>query len=51
MQTEYIERETEAKVLSNPIEVVNIARDKWKTFEFLKANNLPYTLSSLPEDR
>lgn len=47
---EYIERETEAKVLSNPIEVVNIARDKWKTFEFLKANNLPYTLSSLPED-
>jgi carbamoyl-phosphate synthase large subunit len=47
---EYIERETGAKVLSNPLEIINIARDKWKTFEFLKANNLPYALSSLPED-
>ena len=47
---EYIERETEAKVLSNPLEIVNITRDKWKTYEFLKANNLPCALSSLPED-
>ena len=47
---ERIERETEAKVLSNPLEIVYIARDKWKTFEFLKANNIPCALSSLPED-
>src|SRR5919107_2400091 len=47
---ERIERETEAKVLSNPLKILNIARDKWKTFEFLKANNLPCALSSLPED-
>ena len=46
---EYIERETEAIVLSNPIEVMIIAKDKWKTFEFLNTNNLPYALSSLPE--
>src|SRR5919107_5450165 len=47
---ERIERETEAKVLSNPLEIVNIARDKWKTFEFLKTNNIPCALSSLPQD-
>ena len=47
---ESIERETKAKVLSNPLEIVNIARDKWKTFQFLKANNLPCAMSSLPED-
>jgi carbamoyl-phosphate synthase large subunit len=47
---ETIERETEAKVLSNPLQIINIGRDKWKTFEFLKANNLPCALSSLPED-
>src|SRR5918996_1408357 len=30
--------------------LIKIVRDKWKTFEFLKANNLPCALSSLPED-
>ena len=45
-----IENETEAKIMINPIEVITIARDKWKTFEFLKANNIPNTESSLPED-
>ena len=47
---ERIEHETGAKVLTSPIQVLITARDKWKTFEFLNANNLPNTASSLPED-
>jgi carbamoyl-phosphate synthase large subunit len=47
---ERIEHETGAKLLTSPIEVLITARDKWKTFEFLKANNLPNVASSLPED-
>ena len=49
-EAERIERETEAKVLSNPLKIINIGRDKWNTFEFLKANKLPCALSCLPED-
>lgn len=47
---ERIESETGAKVLTNPIQVIIAARDKWKTFEFLNANNLPRAASSLPEN-
>lgn len=47
---EYIEDETKAKVFCNPLKVIDIARDKWKTFEFLKVNGIPCALSSLPED-
>ena len=47
---ERIEEETGAKVLTNPLEVTTIARDKWKTFEFLNTNNLSRAASSLPED-
>ena len=47
---ERIERETGAKLLTSPIEVLITARDKWKTFKFLNANNLPNAASSLPED-
>jgi carbamoyl-phosphate synthase large subunit len=47
---ERIEHETGAKVLTSPIQVLITARDKWKTFEFLNANNLPNAASSLPED-
>jgi carbamoyl-phosphate synthase large subunit len=47
---ERIEHETDAKVLTNPIEVIFTARDKWKTFEFLNTNNLSCAASSLPED-
>jgi carbamoyl-phosphate synthase large subunit len=47
---ERIEEETGAKVLTNPLEVTMIARDKWKTFEFLNTNNLSRAASSLPED-
>jgi carbamoyl-phosphate synthase large subunit len=45
-----IEDETKAKVISCSPEVLMTSRDKWKTFEFLKSNNLPYAASSLPED-
>ena len=47
---ERIECETDANVLTNPIEVIITAKDKWKTFEFLNANNLRSAASSLPED-
>ncbi|HJT47083.1 MAG TPA: ATP-grasp domain-containing protein [Nitrososphaeraceae archaeon] len=45
-----IENQTGAKVLTNPKEVIIIARDKWKTFQFLRENNLPSAASSVPED-
>jgi carbamoyl-phosphate synthase large subunit len=45
-----IEDETKAKVISCSPEVLMTSRDKWKTFEFLKSNDLPYAASSLPED-
>ncbi|MFL6456178.1 MAG: ATP-grasp domain-containing protein [Nitrososphaeraceae archaeon] len=47
---ERIEHETGAKLLTSPIGVLITARDKWKTFKFLNANNLPNAASSLPED-
>jgi carbamoyl-phosphate synthase large subunit len=46
---ERIECETDAIVLTNPIEVMITAKDKWKTFEFLNTNNLSSAASSLPE--
>ena len=45
-----IDNKARAKVLTNPIHVIITARDKWKTFQFLKENNLPSAASSLPED-
>ena len=47
---ERIENETGAVVITNPVGVINICTDKWKTFQFLKNNNLPCPESSLPED-
>jgi carbamoyl-phosphate synthase large subunit len=46
-----IERESAAKALVGPINLVSKARDKWKTFEFSKINNLPYAASALPSGR
>ena len=43
-----IEGESEAEVLSSPIEVLITARDKWRTFLFLRENNLPLAESALP---
>jgi len=48
---EKIEKETGAVVLTNTIDVISTALDKWKTFEFLKKNNLPCAESSLPENQ
>lgn len=45
----FIEEETSAKVLVNPLNVIDIARDKWKTFRFLKENSFPCAESSIPE--
>jgi carbamoyl-phosphate synthase large subunit len=36
-----IERESAAKALVGPIDLISKARDKWKTFEFCKLNNHP----------
>jgi carbamoyl-phosphate synthase large subunit len=48
---ERIEKESGAKVLSGPLEAISIARDKWKTYEFCKANNIHCAESALPQDR
>jgi carbamoyl-phosphate synthase large subunit len=45
-----IERESRTKVLSSPVDVLTIARDKWKTYLFLKQNSLPVPGSALPID-
>lgn len=45
-----IEDQTKSKVLVNPLEVILTCRDKWKTYQFLKNNNLPCPISFLPED-
>lgn len=51
MASQEIERKTGAIVLSNPIDVVTKSIDKWKTFEYLKENDLPYADSSLPQNQ
>ena len=46
-----IERESAVKALVGPIDLISKARDKWKTFEFCKINDLPHAASALPSDR
>jgi carbamoyl-phosphate synthase large subunit len=46
-----IQKETGAIVIANPPGVISIGQDKWRTFEFLKRNNLPCAESSLIEDQ
>lgn len=46
-----IESNSNALVISNPLEVIDTARDKWKTFQFLEKNNLPRAMSCLPEEK
>ena len=48
---EKIEKETSAVILINTMDVISMTIDKWKTFEFLKKNNLPCAESSLPENQ
>ncbi len=45
-----IENETNAKILTNPFDVVEICRDKYRTFEFLKENKLNFIPSSLEDN-
>jgi carbamoyl-phosphate synthase large subunit len=46
-----IERESAVKALVGPIDLISKARDKWKTFEFCKINNLQHAASALPPAR
>ncbi len=46
-----IERESAVKALVGPIDLISKARDKWKTFEFCKINDLPHAASALPSYR
>jgi carbamoyl-phosphate synthase large subunit len=46
-----LESNSKAVVVTNPPRVIETARDKWKTFQFLKESNLPYAMSCLPEDK
>jgi carbamoyl-phosphate synthase large subunit len=46
-----IEMESPTKVLVTELDVIKIARDKWETYKFLKANNLSCAESCLPENR
>ena len=48
---EKIEKETGAVILINTMDAISMTIDKWKTFEFLKKNNLPSAESSLPENQ
>ena len=41
---------TGAKLLTGSTEALAVARDKWRTYQFCKANNLPCAPSALPED-
>ncbi|MCL5068026.1 MAG: ATP-grasp domain-containing protein [Thaumarchaeota archaeon] len=47
---ERIQKETGAYVITNPPNVISTCTDKWRTFQFLKNNGLPYPDSALPED-
>ena len=46
-----IESKTGTIVISNPIDVLLKASDKWKTYEFLKENGFPCADSSLLQDQ
>lgn len=46
-----IEKESAARPLVGHIDLISKARDKWKTFEFCKINDLPHAASTLPPDR
>jgi carbamoyl-phosphate synthase large subunit len=45
-----IESKTSTKIITNKMEVIEICRNKYKTFEFLKNNNLNYIPSCLSKD-
>lgn len=48
---EIIEDKTEAKVIIESKELLDIARDKWKTYLFLKENSFPCPVTFMSEDK
>jgi len=46
-----IESTSGAVVITNPANVIDTARDKWETFQFLRKNDLPAAMSCLPQDK
>lgn len=48
MHREKIERETEARVVVSPVDVVALADDKHRTVQFLHKNGLPYPETRAP---
>lgn len=48
---EKIRKESDALVITNPLKVLHIARDKWSTFEFLTKEGFGCAASALPEDQ
>jgi carbamoyl-phosphate synthase large subunit len=45
-----LESNSKAIVITNPPNVIDTARDKWRTYQFLNENNLPRAMSCLPGD-
>lgn len=45
-----IEQQTVTRIMSSPAEVIEIARDKWKTINFLINNGFPCPDSVLPDN-
>jgi carbamoyl-phosphate synthase large subunit len=48
---ERIERESDARVIVNRKPVLEVCMDKWKTYVFLKENDLPRAESAVPETK
>jgi carbamoyl-phosphate synthase large subunit len=49
MAKKMIESESGAKVIVNPVKVLDTCCDKWATYVFLKENGLPTAESAIPE--
>src|SRR5215831_7674182 len=45
-----IEAETDARIISSPLTVLELGRDKWRTYEFLAANKFSRAESCLPDN-
>ena len=46
-----IQSESGALVIAGSSSILSVARDKWKTYEFCKRNQVPCAPTSLPEDQ
>lgn len=50
-EAQRIEEESGARVITCPAEVYGVCKDKWKTYEFLKSENLSCPESALPNEK